>query len=102
MDLIIYTGFGFPGRDLLLTRSSDAVFIGCGRVGTIHEFTVAFEDKKPIGILEGEWYTDEIIKLIIEKAHRPNPKIVFDSDPKELVRKVIELVEKEKLKEYKV
>ena len=47
MDLIIYTGFGYPGRDLLLTRSSDAVIIGCGRIGTIHEFTIAFEDAKP-------------------------------------------------------
>ncbi|MEK7179054.1 MAG: hypothetical protein AAB727_02245, partial [Patescibacteria group bacterium] len=54
LDLIVYTGFGFSGRNLLLTRASDAVFIGCGRVGTIKAFTIAFEDKKPIGVLEGE------------------------------------------------
>ena len=54
MDLIIYTGFGYRGRDLLLTRSSDAVICGCGRIGTINEFTVAYEDGKPIGVLEGE------------------------------------------------
>src|SRR3989338_6580967 len=34
LDLIIYTVFGYPGRDLLLTRSVDAVICGCGRVGT--------------------------------------------------------------------
>jgi len=28
LDLVIYTGFGYPGRDLLLTRSSDAVICG--------------------------------------------------------------------------
>ena len=44
-DVIVYTGFGFPGRDLIFTRSSDAMLFGCGRVGTIHEFTIAFEDK---------------------------------------------------------
>src|SRR4051812_39090602 len=33
-DVIIYTGFGYPGRDLILTRSSDAVLFGCGRIGT--------------------------------------------------------------------
>ena len=55
MDLIIYTGFGFPGRDLLFVRSCDAILIGCGRIGTIHEFTIAFEDKKPIGVLQGPW-----------------------------------------------
>src|SRR3989339_56668 len=85
LDLIIYTGFGYSGRNLLLTRSSDAVLIGCGRIGTINEFTIAFEDGKPVGILEGEWETDEVIKNIIEKGRRDNPKVVYDSDPKKLV-----------------
>ncbi|HEV8677554.1 MAG TPA: hypothetical protein VN701_01870 [Candidatus Paceibacterota bacterium] len=96
MDLIVYTGFGFPGRDLILTRSSDAVFFGCGRIGTIHEFTIAFEDKKPIGILEADWETDEVLKDIINNGHRPNEKIVFDPDPKALVERIIELVKKDK------
>lgn len=97
MDLIIYTGFGYPGRDLILTRSADAVFFGCGRIGTIHEFTISFEDQKPIGILEADWEMDEVIKVILEKGHRPNDKIVFDTDPKALVERVIELVQKDKV-----
>ncbi len=101
MDLIIYTGFGYPGRDLILTKSVDAVFISAGRVGTIHEFTIAFEDNKPIGILRGDWATDEIIETILEKAHRPNDKIVFDDDPKKLVEKVLELVKRDKEKVFK-
>lgn len=101
MDFIIYTGFGFPGRDLLFTRSCDALFIGCGRIGTIHEFTIAFEDNKPIGILEGEWETDQEIKDILAKGHRPNNKIVFDSNPKRLVEKIISMVKEEKVKEFK-
>ncbi len=96
LDLIIYTGFGFSGRNLLLTRASDAVFIGCGRIGTVNEFTIAFEDKKPIGVLEGDWETDEVIKFMLEKAHRPNDNVIFDSDPKALVERIIELVKKEK------
>src|SRR3989344_1595609 len=102
LDLIIYTGFGYSGRNLLLTRSSDAVLIGCGRIGTINEFTIAFEDGKPVGILEGEWETDEVIKTIIEKGHRGNPKVVYDSNPKKLVEKVLELVKKDKLEGYRV
>ncbi len=96
MDVIVYTGFGFPGRDLILTRSSDAVLFGCGRIGTIHEFTIAFEDHKPIGILEADWETDDVLKNIIENGHRPNPKIVFDTDPKALVERVMELVKIDK------
>jgi hypothetical protein len=102
MDLIIYTGFGYQMRDILLTRSSDAVLLGCGRIGTIHEFTVAFEDNKPIGILEGTWTTDEVIKDIWEKSHRPNNKIVFDKDPKVLLDKVIELIKKDKEEEFRL
>ncbi len=97
MDVIVYTGFGYPGRDLILTRASDAVFFGCGRIGTIHEFTIAFEDKKPIGILESDWETDEVLKNIIDNGHRPNSQIVFDTDPKALVERVIELVNKDKI-----
>ncbi|HPS21256.1 MAG TPA: hypothetical protein PLO44_00390 [Candidatus Paceibacterota bacterium] len=101
MDLIVYTGFGYPGRDLLLTRASDAVICGCGRIGTIHEFTIAFEDDKAIGIYEGEWEMSGEIKEIIEKGHRPNEKIVFGEDPKKLVSDVIEIVKKYKVPEYK-
>src|SRR3990167_7319600 len=96
-DVIVYTGFGCPGRDLILTRSSDAILFGCGRIGTIHEFTIAFEDKKPIGILEADWDTDEVIKNILENGHRPNDRIIFDTSPKALVERIIEMVNKDKI-----
>ncbi len=98
-DLIIYTGFNYSGRNLLLIRASDAVVFGCGRMGTLNEFTIAFEDKKPIGILMGDWETDEILKTVIEKSHRAHEmkdKIVFDSDPKKLIDKLVEIIKKEK------
>ena len=94
----MYTGHGYSGRNLLLTRMADAVVVGCGRMGTFNEFTVAFEDKKPIGILEGAWDTDEVFKNLIEKsrrAHEMEGKIVFSSDPKELIAKVIAIIEKQ-------
>lgn len=98
-DLIIYTGFNYSGRNLLLVRAADAIIFGCGRMGTLNEFTIAFEDRKPIGILEGDWETDEIFKNLIEKSHRAKDmegKIVFDSNPKKLLDKLAELIKKEK------
>lgn len=94
-DLIVYTGFGLAGCDLLLMRSSDAVIFGCGRVGTIHEFTIAFQEQKPIGILQGSWDTDELIRDIIKRdITRDHDYIVFDTDPRRLVEQVLALVRK--------
>jgi uncharacterized protein (TIGR00725 family) len=102
LDLVIYTGFGYPGRDLLLTRTSDAVICGCGRIGTIHEFTIAFEDAKPIGIFEGPWEMSAELEEIFEKGHRPNNKIVRGKDAKKLLEDVIALVKKDKVPEFKI
>lgn len=98
MDVVLYTGFGYSGRDLLFVRSSDAMIIGPGRIGTLNEFSVSFEDRRPIGILEGSWKTDEFLREVIKAAHRPNEFIVFDSDPKALVERLIEMVVKVKEK----
>ncbi len=75
-------------------------YCGCGRIGTIHEFTVAFEDQKPIGIFEGPWEMSAELEEIIAKGHRPDPKIVHSPDPKKLLEEVIALVKKDKI-EYK-
>src|SRR4051812_26324615 len=82
LDAVVYTGFGFPGRDLMMVRSADAIVIGCGRIGTIHEFTVAWEANMPMGILVGDWPTDEVIHNIIDNSNRNNPMVIFEKDPK--------------------
>ncbi len=95
-DIIIYTGFGYSGRNLLLTRSADAIITFCGRMGTLNEFTVAFEDAKPIGVFEGTGGTADMIRDLVSKSHRGPGKIVYSSNSKDLLDKVIELVKKEK------
>ncbi|MEK9147843.1 MAG: hypothetical protein AAB650_00215 [Patescibacteria group bacterium] len=97
-DMIIYTGFGYAGRNLFLTRSADGAIFTCGRMGTVNEFTIAFEDQKPIGVLSSSgWMTDDVIKKIIDEAHRGSGKVVYEGDPARLVAKVIQLIRKEKL-----
>lgn len=91
-DVIIYTGFEYAGRNLLLTRSADAVIIVCGRMGTLNEFTIAFEDRKPIGVLVGSGGTADMIKEIVRKTHRGTGSIVYDVSPKRLVERLIKLM----------
>lgn len=96
-DMIVYTGFGYAGRNLLLTRSADGIIITCGRMGTLNEFTIAFEDQKPIGVLTGTGGAADDIRDIVSRAHRGEGKIIYESDPKILVKKLIELVGEEKV-----
>ena len=95
-DLIIYTGFEYAGRNLLLTRSADAVILVCGRMGSLNEFTIAFEDKKVIGVLVGSGGMADMVHDIVTKAHRGPGKIVYESSPKELVAKVVALIDRER------
>jgi len=96
-DLIIYTGFDYSGRNLFLTRSADAIIVICGRMGTLNEFTIAYEDAKPIGVLEGTGGTANMIREIVAMSHRGPGKIVYDSNPKRLLGKLLKLVKKEKV-----
>ena len=94
-DVIIFTGFEYAGRNLILARSADAVITICGRIGTLNEFTIAFEDQKPIGILEGSGGMADMLRDIVSKSHRGPGKIAFDSDPKNLLEKLTQLIELE-------
>lgn len=95
-DLIVYTGFDYVGRNLILTKSADGVIIACGRTGTLNEFTIAFETKTPVGVLVGSGGTADLIQEVLARGYRPKTKVVFDANPKKLVEKLIKLIEKEK------
>jgi len=95
-DVIIYTGFGYAGRNLLMTRAADGVIIICGRMGTLNEFTIAFEDEKPIGVLVNSGGTANKIEELVRGPFRGKKKIVYDKNPKKLVGRLIKLIKKEK------
>jgi uncharacterized protein (TIGR00725 family) len=94
-DLIIYTGFDYSGRNLLLTRAADAVVTIYGRIGTLNEFTIAFEDKKPQGVLTGTGGESDELEHILQIAHRGTGKVVFDPTPKTLIDKVVTMIKAE-------
>ncbi len=95
-DVLVYTGFDYSGRNLLLTRSVDGMAIICGRIGTLNEFTIAFESQKPLAVLTGTGGTADMVDEIIQNSHRGPGKVVYDSDPKRLLAKLVALIEKTK------
>lgn len=89
-DLILYTGMGFMERDVINIRSVDAIVILAGGVGTLNEFTIAYDEGRPIGVLTGTGgISDHIEHIVVELCRREMPpNLVMDDDPKKLIEKL--------------
>lgn len=98
-DHLIYTEAGYTGRNLLMVRSSDAVIVVDGRVGTLNEFTSAFEENIIVGVLEGSGGVADEIRHTLEVAKKGFRKVIFDTDPERLVERVIEKIKEERKRE---
>jgi len=87
-DILFFTGYDYAGRDTLLIDLADAVIEVSGRIGSLHEFTSAFERHKVIGVLLHSGGLSDEIPLLLEEAHRGYGRVVMHADPKELVKLV--------------
>jgi uncharacterized protein (TIGR00725 family) len=85
-DVIIYTGFGYKGRNVVNVRTADIVLIIGGATGTLNEFTIAYDEGKIIGVLEGSSGVTDHIREIVRFCNKPTTGAVFFSDdPEKLV-----------------
>ena len=85
-DVIIYTGFGYKGRNVINVRSADIVLILGGATGTLNEFTIAYDEGKIIGVLEGSGGVADHIREIIKACNKPTlGKVLFNRDPGKLI-----------------
>ena len=96
-DVMVYTGFDYSGRNLLMTRAADAVIVACGRMGTLNEFTIAYEDRKPIGVLIGSGGTADLVNYLLKYPHKKRGPIFYDTDPKKLVQKLVRYLKTKKV-----
>ncbi|HET9850614.1 MAG TPA: hypothetical protein VFP35_03260 [Candidatus Saccharimonadales bacterium] len=93
-DTILYTGLHYTGRDALLITSSDAVVSIGGRLGTLHEFTIAMETRTPIGFLQGAGGVSEEISKLMEILPNTHKELaIFDTDADSLVKKLTALLD---------
>ena len=94
-DAILYTGLHYGGRDALLIHSADAVVTIGGRLGTLHEFTIAAETHTPIGILESAGGVSAQIDSLLKLLPNADPDLViFEEDPEKLIAKLTHLLDK--------
>jgi len=85
-DAIIYTGFGLKGRNVVLVRSCDVAIFIAGSIGSLNEFTIAYDEDKTIGCFIGTGGVADEIKRIVETfPKKTKSKIVYDDDPERLL-----------------
>jgi uncharacterized protein (TIGR00725 family) len=90
-DMIIFTGSGLMGREVINIRSSDFVIILGGHSGTLGEFSIAFDEGKLIGIVDGSGGITEIIDEIVKTIRKETGSAILrDSNPGQLVSKMID------------
>lgn len=99
-DTILYTGLHYIGRDTLLITSADAVVSIGGRLGTLHEFTIAMESDTPIGFLQGAGGISEEIQniLTLAKPLRNADGILFNESPDDLIADLTKFLDVENAK----
>jgi len=90
-DVIVYTGFGYKGRNVINVRSADIVIIFGGATGTLNEFTIAYDEGKVIGVLEGSGGVADHIREIIGYCNKPTRgAVVFELNPERLVQRCVD------------
>jgi uncharacterized protein (TIGR00725 family) len=91
---LIFTGMGKKGRNVILVRSADAcIFVG-GGMGTLNEFTIAFDElgeQNVIGILTGTGgFSDELLNIAGASGRSSKACIIADFDAEKLVKDIFD------------
>jgi uncharacterized protein (TIGR00725 family) len=95
-DGIVYTGFGLKGRNVVLVRSCDVVIFIAGSMGSLNEFTIAFDEGKIIGCLSGSGgVADEAEQLVAMFPKPTKARILYEDDPRRLIDKCLAEVSRE-------
>jgi uncharacterized protein (TIGR00725 family) len=89
-DVLIFTGLGLMGRELINIRSSDIVVIIGGRSGTLGEFAIAYEEGKLIGVLTGTGGITEALSGMVAALRKDTgAEVIYDDVPGRLVGQLL-------------
>jgi uncharacterized protein (TIGR00725 family) len=91
-DAIIYTGFGLKGRNVVLVRSCDVVLFIAGSIGSLNEFTIAYDEGKIVGCLTGTGgVADEARRIVQTFQKQTNARVIYDDDPSSLLNECLRI-----------
>jgi len=94
-DYINFTGMEYVGQDVHLVRSCDGMVTVGGRMGSLHELSTALESRKVCGVLLGSGGLADYTPTLLDHIEAPGSReIIYDTNPKRLIKKVIEALDK--------
>jgi uncharacterized protein (TIGR00725 family) len=90
-DVLVYTGSGLMGREVINIRSSDLVVIVGGQSGTLGEFAIAYDEGRLIGVLAGTGGVADMIDDVVSRlTKQTGAHVIYDGDPVVLVERLID------------
>jgi uncharacterized protein (TIGR00725 family) len=79
-DVLVYTGFGLKGRNVVLVRSCDIVLFVAGAMGSLNEFTIAHDEGKVIGCLTGTGGVADEVNYLLQQFSKQTKARVFQNE----------------------
>lgn len=102
-DVLIFTGSGLMGREVVNIRSSDIVVIVGGSSGTLGELAIAYDEGKLIGVLTGSGGISDMVKDILAACNKDTgARVVYDDDPRRLVEQLLDVYRTEHFRQPSV
>lgn len=91
-DVLVFTGSGLMGREVVNIRTSDIVVIVGGRSGTLGELAISYDEGKLIGVLSGTGGISDLVPTILEACSKDTgSRVVYDQEPERLVDQLVHL-----------
>ena len=89
-DVLIFTGSGLMGREVVNIRSSDIVVIVGGRSGTLGELAISYDEGKLIGVLTGTGGISDLVQEILAAcAKDTGARVIYDAEPTRLIAELL-------------
>lgn len=90
-DVLIFTGSGLMGREVINIRSSDIIVIVGGSSGTLGELAIAYDEGKLIGVLTGTGGISDLVEEILSVCNKDTgAHVLYDQDPLRLTSQLLD------------
>lgn len=91
-DVLIFTGSGLMGREVVNIRSSDIVVIVGGGSGTLGELAIAYDEGKLIGVLTGTGGISDMVKAVLAACNKDTgARVIYHDDPRQLIEQLLDV-----------